>query len=107
MVGESCLLEEAGSKWHENYTLERRFPSTSCSCFKIQLVWTAAGLMTVCVPGSLPPYSGEILGMSLDEAGCIYCSKGSVRLTLLPCKAVTTIKSGAACLLSMLTGAAC
>jgi len=39
MVGESCLLEKAGSKWHANYTLECSFPGTSCSCscFKIQL----------------------------------------------------------------------
>ena len=35
MVGESCLLEKAGSKRHANYTLESSFLDTSCSCFKI------------------------------------------------------------------------
>ena len=34
MVGESCLLEKAGSKRHANYTLECSFPGTSCFCFK-------------------------------------------------------------------------
>ena len=55
MVGESCLLEEPGSKWHVNYTLEW---STSCSC---SIIWTA-GLMTV-----YHVSMADIIGASLSE----------------------------------------